>query len=59
MRLILLGGLLIMMPAMIVVLYFWGSVGMFPAMASIFVASLPFVGLALAFQRIERRGKPL
>lgn len=47
MRLVLLGAFLILLPAIVVVLYFWGSLIMFPALASLFVAALPFLGFAL------------
>lgn len=48
MRLMLLGAFLILLPAIVVVLYFWGSVMMLPALASLFVAALPFLGFAVA-----------
>jgi len=42
MRLLLLGGLFIILPALVVVLSFWGSYMMFPALVSLVVAALPF-----------------
>ena len=47
MRLLLLGAFLILLPAIVVVLYFWGSLIMYPALASLFVAALPFFAFAL------------
>jgi hypothetical protein len=48
----LIGGFLVGLPAIAVVLFFWGSTLMFPALASLFVASLP----VLAFAYVLRRG---
>lgn len=51
MRLVLIGAFLILLPAIVVVLYFWGSLMMFPALASLFVAALPFLAFALVIPR--------
>jgi hypothetical protein len=53
MKIVLLGGLLIGLPAIVVVLLFWGSAVMLPALASLLVAALPF----LAFAAFMRRGE--
>lgn len=56
MRFILLGGFLIVMPALVVVLYFWGSFMMFPALGSLFIAALPFVAFTALFRRLGSEG---
>ena len=43
MQLYVLGGLLLGLPAIAVVLVFWGSPMMIPALASLFVVMLPFL----------------
>jgi hypothetical protein len=53
MRLVLIGAFLILLPAIVVVFYYWGSVMMIPAVASLFVASLPFFGFALVVPKSD------
>lgn len=56
MGLMLLGGLLIALPAVVVVVYFWGTLMMFPALASIFIAALPFLAFMLVARRLRSMG---
>ena len=50
MRLILVAALLIGLPALAAVLFYWGSIMMVPALVSLCLASLPFVGFAVVLR---------
>ena len=50
MKMIFLAAVLIVLPALVAVLSFWGSTMMIPALVSLFVASLPFVGFAVVLR---------
>ncbi len=45
-KMLVLAGVVITLPAIVVILYFWGSIVMIPAVASLLVAALPFFGFA-------------
>jgi hypothetical protein len=54
----LVGGLLVGLPAIVVVAYFMGSVMMFPAVVSLIIAAIPFAIFGYVLSRGEQ-GEPL
>ena len=51
MKMMLIAGLLITLPAILVVVWFFGETPMFPALASLAINSLPFIVAALLIGR--------
>lgn len=51
MKMMLIAGLLITLPAIVVAIYFFGAPLMIPALASLFINSLPFVVAAILLRK--------
>jgi Sec-independent protein secretion pathway component TatC len=56
MRMMMIAGLLITLPAIVVVLWFFGRPAMFPALASLGVNFLPFLAAGWLFHKYARGG---
>lgn len=59
MKMMFIAGLLITLPAILVVVWFFGETAMFPALASLAINSLPFIVAALLLGRRKDAGTDL